>query len=153
MVCDGYGGCDHEGEYVRMNIIMILIVKKNRNVEIINLYYHHHTHRYDHYYNNNLDDINDDNVIHVNPKLDKRISFVRPYVTLVLPPRKSETGWTGELWSNRVLLILENKDDSIFFSFSDFGFFSIFFLNFLDSRNINAKIKEMSSAKKDLFKG
>ena len=24
------------------------------------------------------------------------------------PPLKSETGWTGELWSNRVLLILEN---------------------------------------------
>ena len=27
----------------------------------------------------------------------------------------SETGWTGELWSNRVLLILENKEDGIFF--------------------------------------
>ena len=117
------------------------------------MYYHHHTHRYDHYYNNNLDDINDDNVIHVNPKLDTRISFVRPYVTLVLPPLKSETGWTGELWLNRVLLILENKDDSIFFSFSDFGFFSTFFLDFFYSRNMNAKIKEMSSAKKDLFKG
>ena len=24
------------------------------------------------------------------------------------PPLDSETGWTGELWSNRVLLILEN---------------------------------------------
>ena len=35
--------------------------------------------------------------------------FLRPSsVTLVLPPMKSETGWTGELWSNRVLLILEN---------------------------------------------
>ena len=29
-------------------------------------------------------------------------------VTLVLPPLDSETGWTGELWSNRILLILEN---------------------------------------------
>jgi hypothetical protein len=38
------------------------------------------------------------------------LSFVlRPsYVTLRLPPLDSETGWTGELWSNRVLLILEN---------------------------------------------
>ena len=38
--------------------------------------------------------------------------FFRPSpsssVTLVLPPLKSETGWTGELWSNRILLILEN---------------------------------------------
>ena len=44
------------------------------------------------------------------PKLDTRISFVRPSssVMLVLPPLKSETGWTGELWSNHVLLILEN---------------------------------------------
>ena len=24
------------------------------------------------------------------------------------PPLKSETGWTGELWSSRVLVILEN---------------------------------------------
>ena len=30
------------------------------------------------------------------------------YVTLRLPPLYSETGWTGELWSNPVLLILEN---------------------------------------------
>ena len=30
------------------------------------------------------------------------------YVTLRLPPLDSETGWTGELWSNPVLLILEN---------------------------------------------
>ena len=47
------------------------------------------------------------------PILDTRISFVRPSpppssVTLVLPPLKSETGWTGELWLNCVLLILEN---------------------------------------------
>ena len=48
------------------------------------------------------------NVVH--PKLDMRISFVRSFfsVTLVLPPLDSETGWTGELWSNGVLLILEN---------------------------------------------
>jgi hypothetical protein len=42
------------------------------------------------------------------PKLDTRISFVRMFVTLRGPPLDSETGWTGELWSNRVLLILEN---------------------------------------------
>ena len=46
-------------------------------------------------------------------KLDTRISFVRSsfvrsYVTLSGPPLDSETGWTGELWSNHVLLILEN---------------------------------------------
>ena len=29
------------------------------------------------------------------------------FVTLRLPPLDSETGWTGELWSNPVLLILE----------------------------------------------
>ena len=34
--------------------------------------------------------------------------FFRPFVALILPPLKSETGWTGELWSNRFLLILEN---------------------------------------------
>ena len=36
--------------------------------------------------------------------------FFRPSysVTLVLPPLISEMGWTGELWSNCVLLILEN---------------------------------------------
>ena len=28
-------------------------------------------------------------------------------VTLRVPPLDSETGWTGELWSNRVVLILE----------------------------------------------
>ena len=51
----------------------------------------------------------------VNPKLDTRISvrsficsFVRSSFTLVLPPLDSKTGWTEELWSNRVLLILEN---------------------------------------------
>ena len=43
--------------------------------------------------------------------LDARISFVRPpppTVTLVLPPLDSETVWTGELWSNSFLLILDN---------------------------------------------
>ena len=34
--------------------------------------------------------------------------FLRSYVTLRGPPLDSETGWTGELWSNRVLLILIN---------------------------------------------
>ena len=43
-----------------------------------------------------------------NPILDTRISSVRPCVTLIPPPLDSETGWTGELWSNPVLLILEN---------------------------------------------
>ena len=33
---------------------------------------------------------------------------VRTSVTLRVPPLYSETGWTGELWSNPVLLILEN---------------------------------------------
>ena len=47
-----------------------------------------------------------------NPKLDTRISFVPPSsATLVLPPLKSESGWTGELWSNRILIKL------IFFTF------------------------------------
>ena len=50
-----------------------------------------------------------------NPILDTRISvrpFVRPSVLLCVtlrgPPLDSETGLTGELWSNPVLLILEN---------------------------------------------
>ena len=45
------------------------------------------------------------------PILDTRISVrlcVRTCVTLRPPPLDSETGWTGELWSNPVLLILEN---------------------------------------------
>ena len=44
-------------------------------------------------------------------KLDTRISFVRLFVRPSRsgdPPLDSETGWTGKLWSNRVLLILEN---------------------------------------------
>ena len=43
--------------------------------------------------------------------LDTRISSVRsPYssVTLRVTPLDSETGWTGELWLNRVLLILKD---------------------------------------------
>ena len=50
-------------------------------------------------------------VFNINPILDTRISVrasVRPCVTLRGPPLDSETGWTGELWSNPVLLILEN---------------------------------------------
>ena len=46
-----------------------------------------------------------------NPIFDTRISvrvFVCLCVTLRGPPLDSETGWTGELWSNPVLLILEN---------------------------------------------
>ena len=39
-------------------------------------------------------------------------SFVRLYVCMFItlrgPTLDSETGWTGELWSNLVLLILEN---------------------------------------------
>ena len=43
------------------------------------------------------------------PKLDTRISSVCSFsVTLREPPLDSERGWTGDLWSNRVLLILEN---------------------------------------------
>ena len=34
--------------------------------------------------------------------------FVRSCVTLRGHPLDSETGWTGELWSNPVLLISEN---------------------------------------------
>ena len=56
----------------------------------------------DHDYNENYDD----------PILDTRISVLLllrpPSVTLRGPPLDSETGWTGELWLNCVLLILEN---------------------------------------------
>ena len=44
----------------------------------------------------------------VNPKLDTMISVRSSSVTLRGPRLKSETGWTGELWSNGVLLIFEN---------------------------------------------
>ena len=40
--------------------------------------------------------------------LDTRISFCLSFVTLRGPPLKSEMGWTGELWSNGVHLILDN---------------------------------------------
>ena len=40
--------------------------------------------------------------IYTNPKLDTRNSV------LVLPTRKSETGWTGELWSKTNLLNWQN---------------------------------------------
>ena len=46
-----------------------------------------------------------------NPILDIRIScFVLcpPCSRSGYPPLKYEMGWTGELWSNRVLLILKN---------------------------------------------
>ena len=50
--------------------------------------------------------------LRANPILDTRISvrpFVRlSFVTLRGPPLYSETGWTGELWSNPFLLIFEN---------------------------------------------
>ena len=44
-------------------------------------------------------------------EVDTRISYVRTsdsYVTLVVPPLDSKTGWTGELWSKTKFLILEN---------------------------------------------
>ena len=44
----------------------------------------------------------------LNPTLDPRISvplFVCPVcVTLSLPPLDSETGWTGDFWSNTYLI-------------------------------------------------
>ena len=46
-----------------------------------------------------------------NPKLDTRISVLCPLSSVWHAqgtPLYSETGWTGELWSNCVLLILEN---------------------------------------------
>ena len=48
------------------------------------------------------------------PPRDGQVLAVRPSqaqtlcVTLRPPPLYSETVWTGELWSNRVFLILEN---------------------------------------------
>ena len=48
------------------------------------------------------------------PKEQREASNIRhedfrsSLVTLRVPPLDSETGWTGELWSNPVLLILEN---------------------------------------------
>ena len=42
------------------------------------------------------------------PILDTRISSVRTPFVLRYHPLKSETGCTGKLWSNRVLLLLKN---------------------------------------------
>ena len=57
-----------------------------------------------------------------------RPSVFRPSsVTLRLPPLISEMGWTGELWSKTKFLILENKEDSIFYLF--FRHKKIFFRN------------------------
>ena len=47
------------------------------------------------------------------PKLDTRISVLRnlDFVTLRLPPPlDSETGWSGELWLNPILLLLALLD-------------------------------------------
>ena len=72
--------------------------------------------------------------------LDTRISVLCPsdFVTLVLPPLGSKTGWTGELWSKTSLL--KNKRIALFCQFSffyNFRFFEtknmifpIFFLHF-----------------------
>ena len=46
------------------------------------------------------------------------------------PPLKSETVWTGELWSKRVLLILETKRIALVF-LSFLARKKIYFLNFL----------------------
>ena len=64
------------------------------------------------------------------------------YVTLRVPPLASERGWTGELWSNCVLLILEKKTAFFFFLniwdflkfeiYSPFlGHFTLFFYLFI----------------------
>ena len=60
------------------------------------------------------------------PILDTRISG-RPLslVTLVLPSLYSETGLTEKLWSNCVLIILENQENSVFPA--NFNFFNFFF--------------------------
>ena len=50
--------------------------------------------------------------------------FFRPSsVTLRVSHQDSATGWTGELWSNRVLLILESKKNSFFLEDFFFSFF------------------------------
>ena len=49
------------------------------------------------------------NYCRAHPILDTRISrLCSEFVTPVLPPLDSETGWTGELWSKTNLLILQN---------------------------------------------
>ena len=54
---------------------------------------------------------------HKHPRLETRSSALRTLsVTLRLHPLDFETGWTGELWSNCVLLILETEENSLFSS-------------------------------------
>ena len=49
------------------------------------------------------------------------------------PPLDSATGWTGELWLNRVFLILENWTAFFFYHVDDFKtWFRFFFIDFLD---------------------
>ena len=43
--------------------------------------------------------------------------YVCTYVTLRVPPLDSETGWSGKLWLNTIILKLENEGDSISFFF------------------------------------
>ena len=45
------------------------------------------------------------------------------YVTLRLPPQDSETGSTGELWSNTNLLKWQNQNNSILFILAKKVFF------------------------------
>ena len=46
------------------------------------------------------------NVIsYINPILDTRIFFLLRYAQAT-PPLDVEVGWSGQLWSNRILLIL-----------------------------------------------
>ena len=74
------------------------------------------------------------------PILDTRISvrvFVRPCVTLRLPPVDSETGWTGEPWSKTNILNWQTKWTA-FFSFL-----------FLQKLNKNRQKKE--EEKKDIL--
>ena len=58
----------------------------------------------------------------MNPIFEREVPSCYSYyyysysITLRIPPLDSETGWTGELGSNPVLLIFENLDHSIFFS-------------------------------------
>ena len=70
-----------------------------------------------------------------NPILDTRISVrTLSFIMLRVPPLASKTGWTGELWLNHVLLILEKKGIAFFIAnkseinlFFFFSFFTFFF--------------------------
>ena len=74
----------------------------------------------------------------VNPILDTRISFVLRNARV--PPLDSETGWTGELWSNlktkRIAIFFwqKNNQKNVFLNKSDFfkRFFEIFKIFFFD---------------------